>query len=342
MADKWLIIDSHNQFIPEEGARKSRGNTIMDLSNMEDPRALPFKRSLDLEGKLRVMDEAGVDMAVIHMASLNVLGLDFCRAMNDGNARVAREYPGRFIAMAHLPLVGGGSPEAIDEVERAVSELGLRGLALESSSGDVALGSEELFPLYEKVLSLDIPIVVHPPSNFGAGIAAVSGLKFNMHRAISVEIENTRGCVEAMFGALDKYPDLKFLMPHHGGALPVWLGRMMNSFVPDGWEIPDEFKGVPKTPRIRKQLGLDKAFEALLEKLYFDTSGFQGWMPITRATLQTIRADRLCFGTDYGFEMVDALDMKIFIENIMELDISETDKRNILGENIRRLFKLGN
>jgi predicted TIM-barrel fold metal-dependent hydrolase len=67
---------------------------------------------------------------------------------------------------------------------------------------------------------------------------------------------------------------------------------------------------------------------------------FRGWMPIAEAAIKTIRADRLCFGTDYPFEIHDARDVKEFAENIGHLDLSEQDKRNILGENIRRLFKL--
>ena len=335
--DKWFIVDCHNQFIPEEAVLKSRGSR-MDLTDITKPQVSPFRRSLDIEGKLRVMDDAGVDIAVLHMASLNYLGLDFCRAMNDGNARVAKEYPGRFIACAHLPLDGGGSPEALNELDRAINGLGLQGVAIETSTETVTIGSEELSPLYEKISRLDVPIVVHPSIRFTPG----SGLKFYMHQAISVEIENTKACVEVMFGVLKEFPDLKFLMPHHGGALPIWQGRMMNSFIPDGWEIPEDMKYVPKTPRIRRQLGLDKAFGTLFDKLYFDTSGFQGWMPITQATLLTVRADRLCFGTDYGFEMLDAQDIKGFIDDIKKLNIPEADKRNILGENIRTLFKLGN
>jgi len=337
MPNKWFVVDAHNQFIPEEGVKKSRGMSV-DLTNIDNPKVAPFKRTLDMEAKIRVMDEAGVDMALIHMASLNVLGLDFCRAMNDGNANVAKKYPGRIIPLAHIPLEGGGSQAALDEVERSVNVLGLKGIALENTSGNLTIGSEELFPLYEKISRVDVPVVLHPGMGMG-GISSV-GLKGDMLRAVGVEIENTKAAVEAMVGVLMRFPDIKFLLPHHGGALPIWQGRMRSGFLPEGWKVPDEFKGLPRTPRIRRQMGLEKAFTALFEKLYFDTSGFQGWMPITQAALLAVRADRLCLGTDYGFEMLESQDIKGFIDDIKKLKISETDKRNILGENIRRLFKV--
>ena len=112
------------------------------------------------------------------------------------------------------------------------------------------------------------------------------------------------------------------------------------SFIPDGYEIPENMKNAPRPPRVRQQLGLDSAFDAVFDKLYFDTAGFQGWMPITEATLRTVQAERVCFGTDYPWEMRESQDIKAFIDDIKKLNISETDKRNILGENARNLFKL--
>lgn len=340
MKEKWFIVDCHNQFIPYEGIQKSRG-TVADL--VEGPQAAIHKRCEDEETKLRVMDEAGIDMAVIQQAPLNFLGLDFCRAMNDGNARVAKEYPGRFVACAHIPLDGGGGPEALYEVERAISGLGLKGVALATSSEKLSLGSDELMPLYERINRLDVPIVIHPANIrlIEQGASLGSSVKAAMHRAIAVEIENTRACIEIAFGVLNKFPDLKFLMPHHGGALPIWQGRMRAHFLPDGFQIPQNIQGFPRTPRIRRQVGLDKTFQTIFEKLYFDTSGFQGWMPITQAALLSVRADRLCFGTDYGFEMVESQDIKGFIDDIKKLQLPEADRRNILGENIQALFKLG-
>jgi predicted TIM-barrel fold metal-dependent hydrolase len=61
-------------------------------------------------------------------------------------------------------------------------------------------------------------------------------------------------------------------------------------------------------------------------------------MPITEAATKTIRTDRLCFGTDYPFEIHDTEDVKGFIENIKNMAIPEADKKNILGDNIKRLF----
>ncbi len=339
MPEKWFIVDCHNQYVPPEAIPLSRG-TPMDLTETGAARSGPLKDSLDIEKKLRVMEDAGIDMAVLHMASLNLLGLDFCAAMNTGNASTARKYPGKFVPLAHIPLETG--PAVMKELDRSMKELGLMGVAVETASDKYTLGSPELLPLFEKINSLGVPVVVHP-SNIRI-MAATGGwpttMLGHMNSATAVEIENGKAATEILGGVLPKFPDLKVLIPHHGGGMPLWIGRMMSSFLPDGFVLPDKYKYVPRTPRIRKELGLDKIFMELFGKLYFDSSGFQGWMPMTEATLLTVKPERLVLGTDYGFEVLEPVDMKAFIDSIKAMKIPETDKRKILGENARELFKI--
>ena len=209
-------------------------------------------------------------------------------------------------------------------------------LALITSTNSATLDSETLFPIYERVSEYDLPIVVHPTIRPGLW----GGNKYGMEHHISREYDVAKATIEVLYGVLPKFPELKFIMPHHGGGMPALKGRVMAHFEPEGWDIPQTLKGLPKTPRELQELGLAHAFEDIFGKLYFDTAGFGGWMPITEAGVKTIRSDRLCFGTDYPFEIHDAKDVKLFIENIKGLDISEQDKRNILGENAKRLFKI--
>jgi len=115
---------------------------------------------------------------------------------------------------------------------------------------------------------------------------------------------------------------------------------MRMTYKPDEIDLPDEYKENQLTPRLRKVFDTDEPFQRTLDKLYFDISGFGGWMPITKMAVSIIRSDRLCFGTDYGYEINEAIDIRQFITDIKSMDISETAKRAILGENMRRLFKI--
>jgi len=59
-----------------------------------------------------------------------------------------------------------------------------------------------------------------------------------------------------------------------------------------------------------------------------------------RAAVEGIRRDRITFGTDYPFEFRDPRDTREYIANIKSLNISDEDKRNILGKNVLNLFKI--
>lgn len=335
MTEKWFTVDLHNHFYPKKTAQMARNASGTSFSSRikNQPKGF-YDKTFDLEQRLQMMDEAGVDMAVLNQAAWSSQGIAMCRAINDGYAEAGGKYPDRYIPCAHIPPEGG--PEALDELDRAINELGMKALALVTSTSTATLDSENLFSVYEKVERYDIPIVVHPTLRKGIW----GGAKYRMEEHVSREYDVAKATVEVMHGILPRFPELKFVMPHHGGGIPALKGRILAHFEPEGWDVPEEIKGRPKTPRELKETGLEAAFEELFGKLYFDTAGFGGWMPITEAAAKTISSDRLCFGTDYPFEIHEAQDVKIFVESIKNLDISEQDKRNILGENVKSLFKI--
>ncbi len=332
MAEKWLVIDAHTHFLPEEVTAKAG---ISSDGPEGGVRMIPYRKIHDIEGTLRIMEGAGVDMAVLNLSASSPKGLEVCKAINEGYARIGRTYPGKFILCGHVPLQSGRG--IIEEVERCINELGLQGMSLVSSFPEVTLDSPELWPIYEKIDQLGVPIVIHPTIRFPLW---GGGKKYELRSTVSREYEIAKAVVEIMYGVLKDFPDLKFLLPHYGGGMPGLKARLRAWFEPEGWDIPDEIKACPKTPRELHELGLSKAFDDLFDKLYFDMAGAgAGWIPMIKAALLTIRTDRICFGTDYPFDIHNAEDIRSFIDNIKQLDIPETDVRLMLGENIKNLFK---
>jgi predicted TIM-barrel fold metal-dependent hydrolase len=335
MAKKYTVIDTHNHYMPASTASK---NTVADgmdyAASFKGGRSFGWQRALDLEKRVKFMDDAGVDIAVLEQSASSPQGLDYCKDMNAGYCKGTKEFPNRFLPCVHVPLEA--NPQVYDEIDRAVKEYGFRGMSLVSSTSKYTLDSEELFPLYEKVSKMDLPILVHPSIRRPIW----GGVKYSMSQHVSREYDVCKASVEVLYGVLPRFPDLKFVMPHHGGGMPSVMGRILQWFEPEGWKIPAEIKGMPKTPREMKELGLDKEFARMFEKLYFDLAGFSGWMPITEAAVKVIRPDRLCFGTDFPFEIHEPQDVKTFIDGIMKLNVSEKDKENMLGGNIKRLFKI--
>lgn len=327
MAEKWLVIDAHTHFLPDEAAAKA---------GMQGDTSMPYRRIRDIEGILGIMEDAGVDMAVINQSSWSPKGLEMCKTLNDGYAKVGHRYPGKFILCGHIPLQGGQN--VIDEIERCINELGFQGMSVVSSFPEVTIDSPELWPMYEIIYQLGVPIVLHPTVRFPLW---GGGEKYELRSTVSRAYDIAKGVVEVMYGVLKDFPDLKFLMPHSGGGMPGLKARIRARFEPEGKDIPAEIKTLPKTPRELDELGLSKAFDDLFDRLYFDMAGSgMGWIPMIKASLLTIRADRLCFGTDYPFEVREAGDIKFFIDTIKQLDITENDKRSILGENIKNLFNI--
>lgn len=328
MQEKPLVIDAHAHFVPGEvvgGNSKTIARKLPDAVS---------ERSSDIGRFIDHMDSAGIDIAVINTASRSHLGMDICKAINDGYSRVLHEYPGRFIPCAHI--FPREVKSAIDELERAIMGLGLQGVALPTSQPGLTLDSTQMWPVYEKIIKLQVPIVIHPTVRQPLW----GGEKYRMSIHISREYEIAKATCEVIYGVLPHFPDLKFVMPHYGGGMPVLKGRVMAHHEPEGWSVPKELVDVGKSQRQLKLLGLAQHFDKNFDKLYFDTSGYNEWMPIMEAAILSIKTNRICFGTDYPFLFVEPEDIRTFIENIKGLELPEADKRLILGENIKVLFKL--
>lgn len=337
MAKKWLIIDSHTHYLPEEAVAKAGVSHGFDYAALlKGEMSIPYKRIRDIEETLRIMDDAGIDMAVENQSAWSTQGLEICKAINDGYAKILRQYPRKFILCGHVPLEGGQA--VVDEVDRCITELGLHGMSLASSAPDVGLDAPQLWPVYKKINQLDVPIVIHPSVRFPIW---GGGEKYEMRRTISREYDVMKATVEVMYGVLKDFPDLKFLIPHYGGGIPGQKARLRAWFEPEGFSIPAEIKSCPKTPRELDKLGIPKAFNEMFDKVYFDMAGAgAGWIPGIEVALLMIRPDRICFGTDYPYDMHTAEDIKAFIDIVKQLDIPEDDKRLMLGENIKSLFKI--
>ncbi len=103
--------------------------------------------------RLQFMDESGIDIAVL--TANPVANLADSRKWNDFCAGLVKTYPKRFIGFASVPVLGG--EPALEEMERAVKVLGLRGVHIWTQCQGRHLDSKELWPFYRKVSELRVP-----------------------------------------------------------------------------------------------------------------------------------------------------------------------------------------
>jgi 2,3-dihydroxybenzoate decarboxylase len=169
------------------------------------------------EGRLKEMDKAGIDMQVL---SLGYPDLDpfttsdaiaLSKIVNDELAETVKRYPDRFASFCCLPLQ---DPEAAaDELERAVTKLGLKGAQV-NTINERWLSDQKYEVIYERLDKLNVPIYYHQTES-GEHIIP------DLIRLISGDL-------------LDRYPNLQFILGHAGEALPFWLWRRGRSKSVDG------------------------------------------------------------------------------------------------------------
>src|ERR1043166_7610616 len=177
-------IDIHAHFVPEEFLRSIEAEGEPYGVRLRPSPDGPFivvghaaigpitAHYHDLDVRLKTMDAQGVG---VHALSLmppmvywgdGALGLRSARLVNDAMAEASRTHPDRFVALATLPMQ---DPEAaVAEVERAITELGCRGIYLGTNVRGKELTDPSFLPVFERIDALKVPIFLHPLSVIGA------------------------------------------------------------------------------------------------------------------------------------------------------------------------------
>ena len=286
--------------------------------------------SVQIEERLREMDAAGIDMQVLSedLAADDKSSPEEAKAwaieQNNTFARVIDKYPDRFSAFASVAL--HEPEEAARELERAVTQLGLKGTLIGGKR--TYLDDPEYGVFLETAERLDVPIYVHPStfklepylkypilSRSMWGFAAEAGL-----HAMRMIIG----------GIFEKYPRLQIILGHMGENIPFQLWRMDNRWMEekDGgrWGT---FGQDPSSLLLKK-----KPSEYFKSNFYITTSGMF-WEPALMLAHTALGPDKILFAVDYNAE--SSMAAVKFIESV---NLSEADKEKICHGNTERLLKL--
>jgi aminocarboxymuconate-semialdehyde decarboxylase len=316
-----MIVDFEHHYIPAElGRRLGLDPTRREIVKTRD--ATVHAQLFDLDAQIADMDRVGIDVAVQSC----ILGwdttLENCRLINDCTARAQKDYPGRFVGLAHAPVL---EQAGLQEVERAIGELDLKGGTISSQVNGLSLDAKEFAPFYDVMRKLDAPIFVHPAlAPKGYSLMNDYQLPVILTREFDLGVAVTRLIAG---GVLDRCPDLKLVFAHFGGGLAGYKERIARSSY--------RFK-------------LPKSFEEYFDRLYFDMAGFEGSPIALRCALEGIRPERLVFATDYpqNFNNSDPRQGKNvhgvseYIEEIRRLPLAPEVKENMLGVTAARLLKI--
>lgn len=269
--------------------------------------------------RISLMDEAGVDRQLLSAmsapyASDKAGAVRAARCINDAHAELVGRYPDRLAAYAALPLPH--LDESLDELERCLDGLGMIGVALQCSCLDESVATERFDPIYTALDGRSAVIFFHPCVN---GLCSTLVGEWGLAPTAGTVFEDTTIALHLILRQLPhQYPNLKFVIPHLGGALPMLLSRLDNQLpltAPDLSEPPSQ------TAR----------------RFFYDTVG-HGSRAALRCAVEAFGSDRIVPGSDYPV-LLPFESYRDTFDYLRYAGLTEAALRNILVDNTNQLFE---
>lgn len=314
-----MRIDVHAHYYPARylDALRSYGSTTTDVARGQGAGDEPG----ELEARLELMDEAGVHLQLLSVSPQlpsfhrQADAVAAARFANDLHAGLVSRQPTRFAALAATPLPHLDA--ALAELERALDELGMRGVTVATSVLGRSIADPKFEPFFAELDRRGALLFVHP-----AGMNACSSLiqGAGLTWMVGEPVEDTLAIVDLITkGVLTRFPNIRFLFCHLGGALPMLLGRLDHQAP---WEAPR----MPELP------------SRAARRAWYDTAS-HGFVPALRCACDVLGSDRLVLGTDFpynsGGEYVRS------VQYIHEAGLANEEAQSILEGNASKLLGMG-
>ena len=325
-----MIIDSHGHYTTAPDALHAyRGNQIGQMNK-------PVKGSLNISdeelvasvsGQLKFQTDRGTDVTLFspragsmgHHFGGELISRYWSETCNDLVQRVCSLLPENFIGVCQLPQTPGVSPaNCVEELERCINDLGMVACNLnpDPSGGywtDPPMTDPYWFPIYEKLVELDVPAMVHVSSSCNPNFHFTGAHYINADTSVFMQL---------IEGDLFKeFPTLRLIIPHGGGAIPYHWGR---------------YRG------IAQDMGKPPLTEHLLKNVFFDTCVYH--QPGIDLLFKVIPVENILFAS----EMIGAVrsvdqtigryfdDTKPYVDAVPGL--SDADKKRVFEENVQRVY----
>jgi aminocarboxymuconate-semialdehyde decarboxylase len=276
-----MRIDIHAHYYPE---------SYLDLLQRFGSKATDIARhrgagegSEEIEARLELMDSVQVQMQMLSIAPQlpyfenDTHAIESARVINDLYTELVQRYPTRFAAFAAVPFPHMDA--ALLELERALDELHMVGVTVATSVLGHSLADSQFEPFYAELDRRGAVLYIHP-----AGVAACSPLiaDYGLTWPIGAPIEDTISATQLIFKGIPmRYPHIKIINSHLGGALPMLMQRLDN-----------QYNAVAP--------GLAEPPSRLARRMWYDTVG-HFHVPALRCACESFGADRLVLGTDFPY-----------------------------------------
>jgi 4-oxalmesaconate hydratase len=329
-----MIIDCHGHYTTSPAALKHyRDRQEAQLALPGSPALAPdfhisddeIRESLETK-QLAMQAQRGVDLTIFsptaskmaHHVGNETTSRHWTQACNDLIHRAVTLYPDRLAGVCQLPQTPGVSPaNCVAELVRCVEELGFVGCNVnpDPSDGhwtDKPMTQRHWYPLYEKMVELDVPAMIHTSCSCNPNHHHVGAHYLNGDTSVFMQF--------LLSDIFKDFPTLKFVIPHGGGAVPYHWGRYRG--------LAQQLKRPP--------------LEEMMKNVYFDTCVYH--KPGIELLLEVVPTENVLFASEIigavkgidprtGFNYDDT---KRYIDAVDWLDAGQREK--VLGGNARRVY----
>ena len=273
--------------------------------------------------RLGIMDEAGIELAILSQTGPGVQGevslaraIDRARESNDFLAERVGRHPGRLAGFAALPMQDPVA--AADELERAVTQLGFKGALVNGHSDGVYYDAPQYDAFWERIQALDVPFYLHPANAKQAPLAYADHPEL-LGATWGWGVETGSHALRLLFGGVfDRFPGVKILLGHMGEGLPFLRWRFDSRFATYSC-------GVSLDRRPSEYFGAN---------ILITTSGVCSH-PALLGAVGEMGVDGVMFSVDFPYE-----DTRTACDFIETAPLAPEVLQKICRDNAMRLFKL--
>jgi predicted TIM-barrel fold metal-dependent hydrolase len=318
-----MICDVHAHYTP-------KNFSAFMGDRFASPTHLPVKRGMalhpfsdspeDIENRFKLMDEAGVERQVLspnHPPYLpdEAEGVKAVQLLNDGYADLAHRYPQRIASYVMLPLPHIDA--ALKEMERGFDQLGCVGVNMNIICLGRSIAETEFEPIYAEMNRRGTVLFVHPA---GTGICSPFIVDYKYRASVGTSLEDATFVLHMIAKQIPyRYPNIKFIVPHLGGPIPMLLNRLDQQ-----GQSPSGHPNLAEAPSVTAK------------KFWYDTVCYGSKAAFTCA-LEAFGADHLVTGSDYPV-LQDYESYKETFAYIERLGLPKSDTDKILHHNAQALF----
>lgn len=325
-----MRIDIYTHFLPA-AFHERMARTAPNLENI-GKRMQAVREVHDLDARFRAMDPFGDYRQIISLpnppledVTTPAQGIELARAGNDSMAELVERHRDRFPGFV-AALAMHSMDETMEELHRAVRDLGALGVQIFTNVGGRPLDRDEYEPVFAAMAEYDLPIWMHPARTAAmADYASEGRSRYEIWWALGWPYETSAAMVRlVLWGLFDRHPGIKVLTHHLGGMIPYFEGRVGAGLEVLGARTSDEdYSGV--LPSLRRP------HAEYFRMFYGDTAMFGSHLAFG-AGMEFFGPDRVVFSTDAPFAPV-----RETLESLAVMELEDDVAERLYRGNAERL-----